>query len=225
MTKIGANIKKIRQTKGLSQQAFADLLGISRGNVSSYEENRAEPKIDTIINIAKYFSIMLEDLLQKDLSINEILQYNADKLLEEEHRVASYKLKEVQFITEDILAKVWHKEEQFTNLEAFPQLLLPVNSFGKMVGVSFNVNIPHHLEFERFKPSDVLIFQEMHADNVHLAEKRMGLFLVSNRLKMGVFEKIDGKLHLTINQEIVLAVEDYSSFWMMTGYYNGNIYL
>lgn len=224
MTKIGANIKKIRQTKGLSQQAFADLLGISRGNISSYEEHRAEPKIDTIINIAKCFSITLEHLLTKDLSINEILQYNADKLMEDEQRVANFKLKEVPFITEDILAKVWHKEEIFTNLEAFPHLLLPVTSFGKMVGVSFNVNIPHHLEFEQFKPLDVLIFQELHADNIHLAKDRLGLFLVDNRLKVGKFEMINEELHLTINAEISLKVEEYTSFWILTGYYNRNVY-
>lgn len=224
MTKIGSNIKKIRQTKGLSQQAFADLFSISRGNISSYEENRAEPKVETIIKIANFFSITLEHLLTKELSINEILQYDADKLLDDEQRMAHFKLKEVTFINEDILAKVWHKEEAFTNFEAFPQLLLPVTSFGKMVGVSFNVNIPHHLEFQRFKPFDVLIFQEIHADNMHLAVDRLGMFLVNNRLKLGKFESINKELHLFINDEIGVAVEDVADFWMLTGYYNGNLY-
>ena len=57
MTKIGENIKKLRQVKNLTQQAFADLFEVSRGNISYYEEKRAEPRIETISQIAKYISI------------------------------------------------------------------------------------------------------------------------------------------------------------------------
>ena len=38
MSKIGYNIKKLRNVKNLSQQAFADLFNLTRGNISSYEE-------------------------------------------------------------------------------------------------------------------------------------------------------------------------------------------
>ena len=38
MTKIGENIKKLRQVKNLTQQAFADLFEVSRGNISSYSQ-------------------------------------------------------------------------------------------------------------------------------------------------------------------------------------------
>ncbi len=224
MTKIGANIKKIRKTKGLSQQAFADLFAISRGNISSYEESRAEPKIETVIKIANYFSITLECLLTKDLSINEILQYNADKLLEEEQHLAHLKLKEVPFISEDILAKVWHKEEVFTQFETFPRLLLPVTSFGRMLGVSFNVNIPHHIDFESYKPSDVLIFQQMHVDNAHLSKERLGMYLTDSRVKLGRFNTVEGKLFLEINKEIVIEVDEYFHFWILTSCYKGNLY-
>lgn len=40
MSKVGRNIKKIRSVKGLSQQAFAYLFSLTRGNISSYEELR-----------------------------------------------------------------------------------------------------------------------------------------------------------------------------------------
>ena len=83
MTKIGANIKKVRTTKGISQQAFADLFALTRGNISSYEENRAEPKIETVIQIANHFNIPLNQFITQNLSIHEILKYNGDKLIEE----------------------------------------------------------------------------------------------------------------------------------------------
>ena len=75
MTKIGANIKKIRTTKGLSQQAFADLFALTRGNISSYEENRAEPRLETVMQIANHFSIPLNQFVTQNLSIHEILKY------------------------------------------------------------------------------------------------------------------------------------------------------
>lgn len=81
MGHIGKNIKKIRNVKGLSQQAFADLFELTRGNISSYEEMRAEPKIDILLEIAKYFGIPLEDFIQKDLSVNEMLHFKSSLVM------------------------------------------------------------------------------------------------------------------------------------------------
>ena len=72
MSLIGKNIKKIRTVKKLSQARFAELFSISRASIGSYEEERAEPKIDNIIEIANYFSIDLNLILKKELTVNEI---------------------------------------------------------------------------------------------------------------------------------------------------------
>ncbi|MCK5699873.1 MAG: helix-turn-helix transcriptional regulator, partial [Cyclobacteriaceae bacterium] len=57
MSSIGKNIKKIRTVKKLSQAAFAEIFSLARPSVGAYEEVRAEPKVDTIIQIANYFGI------------------------------------------------------------------------------------------------------------------------------------------------------------------------
>ncbi|MCK5907405.1 MAG: helix-turn-helix transcriptional regulator [Flavobacteriales bacterium] len=72
MSLIGKNIKKIRTLKKLNQSNFADLFKLSRASIGSYEEERAEPKIDKIIEIANYFSIDINLLLKKELTVNEI---------------------------------------------------------------------------------------------------------------------------------------------------------
>ena len=72
MSLIGKNIKKIRTLKKLNQSDFAKLFNVSRASVGSYEEERAEPKIDKIIEIANYFSIDINLLLKKELTVNEI---------------------------------------------------------------------------------------------------------------------------------------------------------
>ena len=53
MSYIGKNIKKIRSVKKLSQSAFADIFGLKRTSIGAYEEGRAEPKIDKVIDDIK----------------------------------------------------------------------------------------------------------------------------------------------------------------------------
>ena len=76
MSYIGKNIKKIRTVKRLSQQSFAELFNITRASVGSYEELRAEPKIETIINISRHFKITIDALLTKELTVNELLNFD-----------------------------------------------------------------------------------------------------------------------------------------------------
>lgn len=76
MSYFGKNIKKIRTVKRLSQSAFSDLFELSRAAIGAYEEGRAEPRIETVITIAKYFGISTDSLLTKELTINAIYQYD-----------------------------------------------------------------------------------------------------------------------------------------------------
>ena len=72
MSFIGKNIRKIRTIKKLSQAAYAELFNLARPSIGAYEEARAEPKIDTIIQMANYFGISVDALLTKELTINEL---------------------------------------------------------------------------------------------------------------------------------------------------------
>src|SRR5690606_13079136 len=76
MSFIGKNIKKIRTVRKLSQAAFADIFNLARPSVGAYEEGRSEPKIDTIIAIAKYFSLSTDALLRKELTVNELYSFD-----------------------------------------------------------------------------------------------------------------------------------------------------
>ena len=82
MSSIGKNIRKIRTVKKLSQAAFAEIFSLARPSVGAYEETRAEPKVDTIIQIANYFGISIDSLLTKELTINDLYNFNIH--LEEE---------------------------------------------------------------------------------------------------------------------------------------------
>jgi transcriptional regulator with XRE-family HTH domain len=199
MTKIGANIKKIRTTKGLSQQAFADLFALTRGNISSYEENRAEPKIETVIQIANYFSIPLNQFITQVLSIHEILKYNGDKLIEDENHIINLHLKQVPFINDAIYMKCCYQELSFHDWTNFPKLVLPEVNNHNMLALSFNPNIPHHESLPQYQMNDVLMFEEVTQDNIHLCQHKKGLFTAEHEIMIGQYEMKDEKMDLVLN--------------------------
>lgn len=74
VTFISQNIKYIRKEKGLTQEEFAQELGVSRAALSSYEEGRAEPKLAFIQQLALYTSYNIDDLLNKPLAPGLVLK-------------------------------------------------------------------------------------------------------------------------------------------------------
>jgi len=69
MSIISSNIKFLRKKKGLTQQQFADQIGIKRSLVGAYEEERAEPKYELLKNIASFFETTVDDFINE--TINE----------------------------------------------------------------------------------------------------------------------------------------------------------
>ncbi len=126
MSFFGKNIRKIRSVKTLSQQAFAELFDLKRGTLGAYEEGRSEPKIETIIKIANYFSIPIDDLLTKELTVNSLLKFKAN--LTTDHEIISKPtFANIPFIneknTKDYL--LYNSKEAFVN--DMPCLQLPIN--------------------------------------------------------------------------------------------------
>lgn len=199
MTKIGANIKKIRTTKGLSQQAFADLFNLTRGNISSYEENRAEPRIETVIQIANYFCIPLNQFITQNLSIHEILKYNGDKLIEDENNIINLQLRQVPFINDAIYMKCSYQQMAFNDFDNFPKLILPEVNNRNMLALSFNPNIAHHESLPSYSISDVLIFEEVTKQNIHLCQHKTGLCTAEREIMIGRYEMKDEKMDLVLN--------------------------
>ena len=73
---IGENIRRIRQVKKLSQAEFSKIFSLARASIGAYEEGRSEPKIETLIQIANYFSTPVDALLTRKLSVAELYKFN-----------------------------------------------------------------------------------------------------------------------------------------------------
>ena len=67
MSIISSNIKFLRKKKGLTQQSFADQVGIKRSLVGAYEEERAEPKYELLKVIASFFDVSIDDFIKQKI--------------------------------------------------------------------------------------------------------------------------------------------------------------
>jgi len=62
-------LQELRKNKGITQEELAEALYVSRTAISKWESGRGYPSIDSLKEIAKYFSVTIDELL----SSNEVL--------------------------------------------------------------------------------------------------------------------------------------------------------
>jgi len=65
----GQNIKLLRKRRGRTQDDIAFALNMKRSTLSGYENGVAEPGIEALLALAKYFKISVDTLLKVDLSV------------------------------------------------------------------------------------------------------------------------------------------------------------
>jgi len=68
MSNISSNLKYLRKKKGLTQQQFADAIGIKRSLVGAYEEDRAEPKYDLLKKIAEFYDFTIDEFINETIN-------------------------------------------------------------------------------------------------------------------------------------------------------------
>lgn len=60
------DLKALRAERGLSQQALADALGVSRQTVNSLEVGKYDPSLPLAIRIARHFGRAVEEIFHLD---------------------------------------------------------------------------------------------------------------------------------------------------------------
>lgn len=61
--RLAANLRSLRQAKGLSQEAFADEAGLHRTYISDLERSARNPTITVVDRIAKALDVSIGKLL------------------------------------------------------------------------------------------------------------------------------------------------------------------
>lgn len=59
-------IGELRAERGISQQALAEALGVSRQTVISLEKGRYDPSLPLAFRLAQYFGLAIEDVFTPD---------------------------------------------------------------------------------------------------------------------------------------------------------------
>ena len=98
---INTNIKALRQKHFLTQEEFAEKIGISLQGLSNIERNRYQPTAETVDKICKAFNITPQELLITNSSANQDIINNIITLL---NQYPPKKLKQIYEIIA-ILAK------------------------------------------------------------------------------------------------------------------------
>lgn len=223
MTQIGKNIKKIRNVRSLSQQAFADLFGLTRGNISSYEESRAEPKIETVVKIANYFGIPLVDFIEKELSVNALLHYNTKLVVETERLKIGEQLVNIPYIPSIYIKDFASRYNEDDFYHKLPNILVPGVSRFRLVaiGIDNSEDLPAGL---RYQPGDVLVYEQVVKENVHRITGKPGMLTGGDGLKWGIYSTTDdGKMKLRLNEwvEYPFDINDAATiYWVLRAVYS-----
>lgn len=62
----GKHLKDLRLEKGLSQQKLGEILGFCNQTVSFWESGSREPDLDTLVEIANFFDVTVDELLENN---------------------------------------------------------------------------------------------------------------------------------------------------------------
>lgn len=86
---IGANIKRLREDRGVKQAQIADLIGMHRSNYSKIENGQREISLAAVDKIAGYFNISIDELIHmgddipKEISLEDKTTVEQVKLIQE----------------------------------------------------------------------------------------------------------------------------------------------
>ena len=93
---LGENIRRIRKSRGLTQDIFSEKIGIEPSSLSNIENGKSLPSTQTIINIQQQFSVTPNEIFEIDyLRNNKYLDeaiFSALKELAVERKRVLYKI-------------------------------------------------------------------------------------------------------------------------------------
>ncbi len=87
---LNLNLKFLRKKKGLTQEALAAALGISRSKLAGYELS-ITPPLDVLVTISDFFKVSLDILVKENL--NSYSEYKLRELLETDQFLRGRKLR------------------------------------------------------------------------------------------------------------------------------------
>ncbi len=119
--KIGAFLKELRKEKQMTQEQLAEILGVTNRSISRWENGVNMPDFDLVIEIANYYNVNIEEILDGERK-SEMIDRKTEQIL---LKVADYESNEKQSFSKRvcglfiaaILAFVLYGVLNFTGLD------------------------------------------------------------------------------------------------------------
>ncbi|MBE7644505.1 helix-turn-helix transcriptional regulator [Tenacibaculum finnmarkense] len=193
MSFFGKNIKKIRSVKKLSQQAFADIFSLKRGTLGAYEEERSEPKIDTIIKIANYFSISIDNLLTKNITVNQLLRFN-EGITTDINQIVKASFTDIPFVNSLNSHQFITDFKTTENYDSLPVLSMPITATAALLAFTV-ANLYMVSNEEGLFPGDVVVGESTVPEN--LTKDDVVIVLANDALSIRRYNATDTGYHLS----------------------------
>ena len=230
MSRIGKNIKKIRSLKKISQTEFAEIFSLTRGSIGAYEEERAEPKLETIIQLANYFGLSIDALVNKELTVADL--YSLDIVNEKLNEAHQFKKEpEVAYRRGGIgLVKIDSQLEYVVNfgnkdyINKLPYIELPVNFKGvtrafelKGSEMEYHQNGLHH--------GDILLCLQCSLTAKKLEEGKVYVLIADGKIIARRWKEKEGDKLIWISddpnyEKLELSPDAIQELWEVKGVYS-----
>lgn len=87
------NLRKLRTSRGISQQQLADVIGTSQQSINKYENHSVEPDIRALITLADYFETTVDYLVgHTSVLADQRLPEELELTKEEDTLIREYRL-------------------------------------------------------------------------------------------------------------------------------------
>lgn len=83
------HLKELREEKKLSQQKLATIINVSQQSIYKYENGLAEPDFDTLRNLANYFDVSVDYLIDNTDIRQKYEHLTDEKLNDLEYRLVT----------------------------------------------------------------------------------------------------------------------------------------
>lgn len=87
---LGTNIQFLRKLNKLTQEQFAERMGISRQTVSRWEADEVMPELNKLVEICTIFSCKLDELVREDMSSKDEIYSEVEIRKVQAFRMARY---------------------------------------------------------------------------------------------------------------------------------------
>jgi len=80
---IGANIRKLREQRGIKQQEIAEIINMHRSNYSKIENDQREIAVSALDKVAQYFNVTIDQLVHMEGELPQEVEVKDKSTLEQ----------------------------------------------------------------------------------------------------------------------------------------------